>query len=56
MNCLKLGWIFPAIVLSVLIIVIGVGIYQVNSGKNPWNFDKKPIHHQDFSGSVAMEP
>jgi len=34
----KLGWIVPAIVLSVLLAVIGVGIYQLNSDGNPWNF------------------
>jgi hypothetical protein len=34
----KLGWVVPAIVLSVLLIVIGVGIYQVNMNENPWYF------------------
>ena len=34
----KLGWIVPAIVLFILIAVIGVGIYQINSDGNPWNF------------------
>ena len=56
MNSLKLGWIFPGIMLSVLITVIGIGIYQVNSDKNPWSFDKKPVYHHDFSGGADMEP
>ena len=34
----KIGWIVPVIVLSVLIFVIGVGIYQLNSDGNPWYF------------------
>jgi len=34
----KLGWMIPVIVLSVLIFVIGVGIYQLNSDENPWDF------------------
>jgi len=56
MNSLKFGWIFPGIVLSVLITVAGVGIYQLNSDKNPWSFDKKQINHRDFLKSVTMEP
>ena len=55
MNSLKLGWIFPGIVLSVLIIVVGVGIYQLNSDGNPWN-RKKPDYNHDFLGSIPMEP
>jgi len=55
MNSLKLGWIFPGIVLSVLITVIGVGIYQLNSDGNPWD-RKKPEYNRDFLGSVTMEP
>ena len=39
----KLGWIVPAIVLFVLITVIGVGIYQINSDGNPWNFGGSDI-------------
>jgi len=38
MYGLKLGWMVPAIVLFVLIAVIGVGIYQLNSDGNPWYF------------------
>jgi hypothetical protein len=34
----KLGWIVPVIVLTILITVMGVGIYQLNSEKNPWDF------------------
>jgi len=34
----KFGWIVPAVVLSFLLIVIGVGIYQVNMNRNPWYF------------------
>jgi len=34
----KLGWIILFIVLITLIVVIGVGIYQLNSEGNPWNF------------------
>jgi len=34
----KLGWLVPVIVLIILLIVIGVGIYQLNSEGNPWNF------------------
>jgi len=29
--------IFPFIVLAILIAVIGVGIYQLFSDRNPWN-------------------
>jgi len=56
MNSLKLGWIFPVFVLLDLITVIGVGVYQVNSEKNPWHYDKKPIYNRDFSGGAVMEP
>jgi hypothetical protein len=45
MNGFKLGWIVPIIVLFVLITVIWVGIYQLNSDGNPW----------DFSGSNMPE-
>ena len=38
MYGLKFGWIIPVIVLFVLITVIGVGIYQLNSDGNPWDF------------------
>ena len=55
MNSLKLGWIFPGIVLSVLITVVGVGIYQLNSDKNPWSFDKKQKNHEDFLESVTYD-
>ena len=55
MNSLKLGWIFPGIVLSVLITVVGVSIYQINSDGNPWD-GKKLKYSQNFSGSAAMEP
>jgi len=55
MNSLKLGWIFPGIVFSVLITVIGVGIFQLNLDGNPWN-GKKLKNNQNFSGSVVMEP
>jgi hypothetical protein len=34
----KFGWIIPVIVLTILIAVIGVGIYQLNSDSNPWYF------------------
>jgi hypothetical protein len=37
MHSIK-GWIIPIIMLIVLITVIGVGIYQLNSEKNPWDF------------------
>jgi hypothetical protein len=39
----KLGWIVPVIVLSVLVSVIGVGIYQINSDGNPWYFGSSDI-------------
>jgi len=42
MNGLKLGWIVPIIVLITLIIVIAVGIYQLNSHGNPWDFGEVP--------------
>jgi hypothetical protein len=32
------GWMVPIIVLIVLIAVIGVGIFQINSKENPWDF------------------
>ena len=35
----KLGWIVPAIVLLILIAVVGVGMYQLNSDGNPWYFE-----------------
>ena len=34
----KFGWIVPAIVLFALLVVMGVGIYQVNMNENPWYF------------------
>jgi len=37
MDVLKM-WIVPIIVLFILISVIGVGIYQLNSDGNPWYF------------------
>jgi len=39
----KLGWIVSIIVLSVLIAVIGIGIYQINSDGNPWYFGESDI-------------
>jgi len=43
MNDFKLlGWIIPVIVLIILIVVITVGIYQLNSDGNPWNFGEVP--------------
>jgi hypothetical protein len=50
MNSLKLGWIFPGIMLFVLIIVIGVGIYQLNSDENPWNFSQESTYWDFSSG------
>jgi len=38
MYSLKLRWIVPIIALFVLITVIWVGIYQLNSDGNPWYF------------------
>jgi len=49
MNCLKLGWIFPIMILSILITVIGVSIYQINTGENPW--DRKNTEY-----NVTIEP
>jgi AraC family transcriptional regulator len=49
MNSLKLGLVFPGIVFSVLITVIGVGIYQLNSDENPWN-------RKNQKYNVTMEP
>jgi len=34
----KFGLIFPIIILFILITVIVVGIYQINSDGNPWHF------------------
>jgi len=42
MNGLKLGWIVLVVVLITLIIVIAVGIYQLNSDGNPWDFGEVP--------------
>jgi len=39
----KLGWIVSVIVFFVLFSVIGVGIYQLNSDGNPWNFGGSDI-------------
>jgi len=52
MNSLKQGWIFPILIFFVLIAVIAVGIYQLNSEGNPWYFGKSDISrfHWDFSG------
>ena len=47
----KLGWIVPVIVLSVLIAVIGLGIYQLNSDGNPWDFGKSDISSSGWSFS-----
>jgi len=55
MNSLKLGWIFPGIMLSVLITVVGVGIYQLNSDGNPWD-GKKLRYNRDFLGGIVKEP
>jgi len=43
MYGLKLGWIVPVIVLFVLITVILVGIYQLNSDGNPWYFGESDM-------------
>jgi len=45
----KLGWIVSAIVLFVLIAVIGLGIYQLNSDGNPWNFGGSDISNIQYS-------
>jgi hypothetical protein len=34
----KSGWIISVFVLIILIAVVGVGIYQLNSENNPWDF------------------
>jgi len=49
MNCLKLGLIIPIIILSILITVIGVSIYQINSDENLWDLKKSEYN-------VTMEP
>ena len=43
MYGLKLSWIIPVIILFFLIVVIGVGIYQINSDRNPWDFGESDI-------------
>jgi hypothetical protein len=43
MYGLNLGRIISVIVLIVLIAVIGVGIYQLNSDGNPWDFGGRDI-------------
>ena len=48
MSSLKIGWIVPAIVLFFLFIVIGVGIYQLNSDGNPWRFGEEPVYQWNF--------
>jgi len=53
MNSLRQGWIFPIIILFVLISVIAVGIYQLNSEGNPWYFGESDIsrfHWEFLSG------
>jgi len=50
MDSLKAGWIVPVIVVFLLISVIGVGIYQLNSDGNPWFFGEEPLYHWDFLG------
>jgi len=55
MNSLKLGWIFPGIVLSVLITVVGVGIYQLNSDGNPWD-RKKPEYNVTIEPKMIKKP
>jgi len=49
MNSLKLGWIIPGIIFSILIAIIGISIYQINTGKNPWE-------HKNPEYNVTMEP
>jgi hypothetical protein len=52
MNSFKLGWIIPIIMLIILITVIGVGVYQINSEKNPWDFggNDNSASGWDFAG------
>jgi hypothetical protein len=45
---IKIGWIIPVIVLMVLITVIGIGIYQINSDGNPWFFGEEPVYQWEF--------
>jgi len=51
MGGFKLGWIVPVIVLTILITVIGVGIYQVNHDGNPWDSGRNSI-----SDAAAWDP
>ncbi|WP_461255103.1 hypothetical protein [Treponema sp. R80B11-R83G3] len=44
MYGLKLDWIIPVIILFVLISVIAIGIYQLNSDGNPWYFGDETVH------------
>jgi len=48
MSSLKIGWIVPVFVLIVLLTVIGIGIYQLNSDGNPWHFGEEPVYQWEF--------
>jgi len=45
---LKFGKIVPFIMLLIIITVILVGIYQLNSDGNPWYFGREPEYQWDF--------
>jgi hypothetical protein len=48
MYGIKLGWIIPIIILFVLFVVIGVGVYQINSDRNPWFFGEEPAYNKNL--------
>jgi hypothetical protein len=48
MNYFK-GWIVPIIMLSILLTVIWVGIFQANSEINPWDIGRSDITRARWS-------
>ena len=45
---LGFGRIIPIIMLFIIITVIVVGIYQLNSDGNPWYFGEEPVYQLEF--------
>jgi hypothetical protein len=63
MYGLKVGWIIPVIVLSALLVVIGVGIYQINLNENPWCFGESNtdagwefLKNSSYNDSAIIDP
>jgi len=48
MYGIRFDWLIPVIVLSVLVAVLGLGIYQINSDRNPWDFGRNDNLNQEL--------